>query len=127
MARILLIDPDQNLSATIAESLKRAGHIVEISESAQSAIHSVDKFKPELIILELQMRTHNGIEFLYELRSYDDCQNLPVIIHSFISPTQQAISPMLWKQLNIKDYLYKPSAKLADLSARVEDVLILAR
>lgn len=126
MSQILLVEPDGRLARTVTESLTSNNHTVHLAETAQAAIIIVDDVRPNIIILELQLPVHNGVEFLYELRSYADCQNIPVLIYSNIPPTIEAISPLLWRQLGISAYLYKPLAKLTDIIRTIDDVLPLA-
>src|SRR5665213_2102299 len=82
MARILLIEPDRRLAETYAKALVAAGHKVTARAGAQSAITAADGAKPDLVILELQLIEHSGVEFLYEFRSYPEWQDIPVLIHS---------------------------------------------
>lgn len=84
MKHILLIEPDKILSENYRLSFQKSGYKIQITHDAQAAIYAVDKIKPDLIVLEIQLASHSGIEFLYELRSYSDWQNIPVIILSLI-------------------------------------------
>ena len=126
MAQILLVEPDIKLGKVYSQFLIDQGNEVSWRTTAQSALTSVDEQTPDLIILELQLAAHNGIEFLYEFRSYKDWQVIPVLIHSQVPPLLKAISPMLWDQLGIVGYLYKPATKLRDLARSVEKVLVPA-
>ncbi len=126
MAKVLLVEPDRYLANNIQMALRHFGHTVKACHTAQSAIHQTDVNRPDVIILELQLPVHNGIEFLYELRSYYDWQQLPVIVYSQVPPTLKAISSMLWRQLHIAAYHYKPFTKLAELAASVDNVLVSA-
>ena len=126
MSRILLIEPDRQLAKTVAGLFEHQSHTVKLAATAQAAITAVDEDYPDIIILELQLSVHNGIEFLYELRSYADWQDIPVIVYSQVPPTIKAISPQLWDRLGIVAYHYKPIAKLADLSNSVDNVLVKA-
>ncbi len=123
MSVLLLIEPDYELGQTTHDYLKHSGHKTKWCRSAQQAIAAADKQKPDLIILELQLPIHNGIEFLYELRSYQDWQNVPVIIYSQVPPNLKAISPMLWDNLKVTAYLYKPQVKLANLVESIDNAL----
>ncbi|MGZ6004817.1 MAG: response regulator [Candidatus Saccharimonadales bacterium] len=123
MTKILLIEPDINLGRIYQHFLQAVGHEVRWRTTAQAALTSVDANKPALVVLELQLAAHNGIEFLYEFRSYQDWQSIPVIIHSQVPPLLKAISPMLWDELGIAGYYYKPSTKLKDLARAVDSVL----
>jgi two-component system phosphate regulon response regulator PhoB len=72
MANILLIEPDRLLAEIYQRALSSEGHNVVVCAGAQSAILSADQSTPDLVILELQLVEHSGIEFLYEFRSYSE-------------------------------------------------------
>ena len=126
MAQILLIEPDIKLGDIYKQYLETGGHQVEWRTTAQAALTTIDKHRPDLVLLEIQLSLHNGIEFLYEFRSYKDWHDIPVIVHSQVSPVLKAISPMLWDQLTVSKYLYKPITKLSDLLRSVEATLVPA-
>lgn len=123
MAHVLLLEPDELLGQTYSTALKQHDHSVSWCHSAQDAIHSADKQIPDVVILELQLAMHNGIEFLYEFRTYKDLQQIPVIVLSHVPPTLKAISPVLWDNMHIAAYHYKPLTRLADLAHTVNRVL----
>lgn len=127
MAQILLIEPDYILAKTYYEALSRAGHRVTPAAGAQSALIAADKAKPDLVILELQLIEHSGIEFLYELRSYPDWQAIPVLLHTQVPPAEfNGNGTLLNGQLSIAGYLYKPQTSLRELVAQVEARLAVA-
>ncbi len=123
MSRVLLIEPDRVLAKTYHQALMTAGHVVQTCGSAQSAIIMADSFDPEVVVLELQLVSHSGAEFLYEFRSYADWQSVPVLVHTNISPTRFTGSfAVTQKQLGINQYLYKPLTTLRDLLRAVDTV-----
>lgn len=122
MSHVLLIEPDRVLAADYKLALSSAGHKVVWRASGQAAVEAADKQTPDLIILELQLPAHNGLEFLYEFRSYLEWQSIPVIVQSVV-PSQILIEAGAWKLLGISKYLYKPHARLKDLVMAVEEVL----
>ncbi|HSX53261.1 MAG TPA: response regulator [Patescibacteria group bacterium] len=123
MAQILLIEPDRLLGDTYQAALQHHSHQVSWCFGAQDAIAAIDTQLPDIIILELQLPNHNGVEFLYELRSYSDLQSIPVIVLSHVPPVLRAISPVFWEQLGITAYHYKPLTKLADITRSVDRAL----
>lgn len=124
MASILLIEPDRILADTFCLGLQKAGHQVSVCATAQAAIMAADRQLPEVVILELQLVEHSGIEFLYEFRSYAEWQNIPAIILSHVPPAEFNQSAEILKQeLKIADYLYKPSTDLAKLTQAVAQLL----
>ena len=123
MARILLVEPDQLLARTYQTALQRAGHKVDIAASAQAAVDAADAHRPDVVVLELQLADHNGVEFLYEFRSYPEWQKVPVIVQSNVPLNEFKISAATWRQLGVAGYLYKPRTTLSQLLAAVRDVV----
>ncbi len=122
MPNILLIEPDRRLTETYRRALEAAGHAVTTANGAQAAIMAADAAKPDLVILELQLIEHSGIEFLYEFRSYLDWQAIPVIIQSQVPPGEfNDNRQLLAQELGVKAYLYKPHTTLRQLLAQVDE------
>lgn len=122
---ILIIEPDKILGKAIQNALETAGHKISWCRSAQKAIDSLDEELPDLIILELQLGIHNGIEFLYELRSYVEWQNIPVVIHTINTKALDDIFAPSLAQLNVKAVLYKPRTSTAKLVQAVRQLVPL--
>jgi DNA-binding response OmpR family regulator len=120
---VLLVESDTKLAAVYREFLGKEGYKVVTAADAQQAIHAVDEHRPNLVVLEVQLPDHNGVEFLYELRSYADWHDLPVIIYSIIPPERFKIAPENWGDYGVQDYLYKPKAKLTDLLKAINKIL----
>lgn len=124
MTNILLIEPDRVLAAIYYQALTNEGYQVSVAPGAQSAIMASDRSQPDLIILELQLVDHSGIEFLYEFKSYSEWQDAKVIIHSHIPPAEFSSSAaILREQLGMIEYLYKPHTSLEQLVGSVSSAL----
>jgi DNA-binding response OmpR family regulator len=124
MAHILLIEPDYRLAEIYAQALNAAGHRIVRVPGAQAAISAADAAKPDLVILEIQLVEHSGIEFLYEFRSYLDWQTVPVIIQSQVPPGEFEHSrQLLYDDLGVRTYLYKPRTDLRRLLAEVQALI----
>lgn len=116
---VLLIEPDAILSRTYAAALKVAGHTVAVTPSAQAAVHLADEKKPDVVVLELQLGRHNGVEFLYEFRSYSEWLQVPVIIHTLVPPAELTQSITLERELGVVQVLHKSAMNLSQLCAAV--------
>ena len=91
------------------------GHQAHWLVDLQSAVEGMDKTLPDALIVDLNLAGRSGIELLYELRSYPEWQNLPVIVWSGLSNDE--IEPLLasLKDLGISDYHSKSSSSLSNL------------
>ena len=124
MARIILVEPDRPLAEIYRQTLADDGHEVVVCAGAQAAVSAADADRPDMVILELQLVEHSGIEFLYEFRSYPEWQAIPVIIHSWVPPAEFADSrQLLGQELGVDTYLYKPRTTLSQLASSVRDRL----
>ena len=123
LCQVLVVEPDKLLASTYRRAMEDSGITSEWQSSAQDAIDSIDKSKPKLIILELQLHVHNGIEFLHELRSYPDWQMIPIILLTLVPEHELGLSEDSKKQLNIVGYHYKPHTSLEQLVEFVNEEL----
>ncbi len=119
---ILLIEPDVLLAESYRRAFQAAGHSVVAARSAQTAVQAADEQQPDVVVLELQLPGHNGVEFLYEFRSYPEWLHIPVIVHSFTPSSEYASAATLERELGVRRCLYKPETSLADLCEAVENL-----
>lgn len=122
MADVLILEPDAQLAQIYRQALEHEGHSVRRTVSAQDAVFMVDESLPDLILVEIQLVAHSGIEFLYELRSYAEWQHIPALIHSCIPPSEFEDSiELLRDRLHVTAYLYKPQTTLQSLLRAVRE------
>ena len=123
--QVLLIEPDFILGNIYKDHLEKFHYNVVLCNNVQIAVNEVDINKPDIIILEIQNSSHNGIEFLYELRSYPEWQDIPVIIHSMLSEDSLKFNEIIKKELGIVSCLYKPNSSLGKLHYELNKLLIV--
>jgi len=116
---ILIVEPDRLLADVYVRHLQTAGHSCEAVRSAQMAVHAADEQMPDLVLLELQLPQHNGVEFLYEFRSYPEWLHIPIIINSFVPPQAYNTSETLRNELGVVEFLHKPVSSLHQLQQAV--------
>lgn len=77
MARILLIEDDEQFRAMLRMTLDRAGHEVEESANGREGLDQVNRQMPDLVITDLVMPEKEGLETIMELWSAHP--QLPII------------------------------------------------
>ena len=122
MNRILLVEPDQYLAVIYSSALQHNGHIVSIARTVAQSVNLLDAEKFDLMIIELKIAQHNGIELLYEMRSYVDWNKIRIIIHSSV-PEQKMMTSKTIDQLDVDKYLFKPRTSLSELCNSVEQIM----
>lgn len=124
--KILLVEPDRILGAIMKSALEVYDYSVDWKRTAQTALDSLDDSIPDLIILELQLGLHNGIEYLYEIASYPEWQDIPVIIHTINARAQDETFAESFEQLKVKAVLYKPKTSTAKLLQLVNQFAVVS-
>lgn len=123
MCDVLLLEPDSVLAKTYRLALEASKLKVVVCSDAESAIRTIDNSKPKVIVLELQLAQHNGVEFLYELRSYPDLEDVPVIVFSGRSEQETGLNESLQEQLGIAAYCYKPQTSIDQITVAVKQAI----
>ena len=114
--KILLIDDDDNILASVSVALKAEGWDVEVYSDGEKGLIALQKETPDIIILDIKMPRLDGMEFLHELRA---TSNLPVI---FLTSKNDELDVALGLRMGADDYITKPfSQKL--LIERIRAVL----
>jgi len=112
---ILLIEPDTVLAQIYIQALENAGHSISFVREADAAIHTADRKKPDLVVLEMQLTCHSGTAFLQEFRSYADWQDIPVVLHTVIPLAKLSRFKDALQEMGVTHQLYKPHTTLRQL------------
>lgn len=80
MARILIVEDDKDLNNAYSIILKSEGHEVESAFDGKEALKKVEKFEPELILLDLLMPVMGGLEFLQQYDQVNKHPDVKVLI-----------------------------------------------
>ncbi len=118
--KVLLIEPDKVLRQIYIQAFEDQNIIVSACASSQEAVTILEDFFADVIVTELQIAEHNGVELIHEIRSYLEWQDIPIVINSIIPHSNVAINNAVMKQLNITDYMYKAVTSLQKLISVTE-------
>lgn len=119
MKKILLVEDDAWLSDLYFDALSKSSVVVR-ADSAEQALEIIDVNEIDLIVLDMFLPGHNGIELLHEIASYDDSANIPVVILSAVHGREFNLANNRWHHYGVVEYLYKPETKPRQLVEVVE-------
>ncbi|HUY57952.1 MAG TPA: response regulator transcription factor [Candidatus Micrarchaeaceae archaeon] len=114
--RVLVVDDEPAITEFIRIGLSREGFEVETAADGRAALAAVDRFTPDVVVLDVMMPRMDGIALTRELAG-DPRRGL--VILSARDDTQDRI---LGLDLGADDYLGKPF-EFGELLARVRSVL----
>ncbi len=116
--RILAVDDNIINLATIEQELKNKYEVITVNSGAR-AIRYLNKEKPDLILLDIQMALMDGIETLREIRTMENGAAIPVIMLTARKDKETVIEGT---KLGILDYVLKPFDS-QDLHMRIDKAL----
>lgn len=91
---VLVVDDDPDMLTLLNTMLRRVGYVVMRASSAESALHLVKSFMPNLFVVDLLMPDMNGLELCEKIRRIPHTANVPIIVLTAlnsIKSRQQAI------------------------------------
>ena len=101
--RILIIDDDNLVCISLKKVLIKLGYDVNVCMDGSKVYQSVELHQPDIILLDIYLTTHNGLDILKELsRRYF---HIPVIMVTAYSDVKIAVNSM---KLGAFDFLLKP-------------------
>jgi len=115
--RVLVVDDDPAVCASIDRALRLEGYVVETAGTGQRALDSLVSSQPDAVVLDLQLPDIDGIEVCRRLREAGD--DTPVLMLTARDAIDDRVQGL---DAGADDYLVKPFA-LAELLARLRALL----
>ena len=116
-ARVLVVDDEPNITDLVALALRYEGFSVEKAGSGRAALSAVQKFKPDLVILDVMLPDLSGLDVMKRLTS--EGRKVPVIFLTARDSTEDKVHGLT---IGGDDYVTKPFS-IEELVARVRVVL----
>lgn len=111
--RILLVEDEALLAASVARFLESQGHTVTTVADGRDAVHIAATSPVEAVLLDLTLPGLDGLEVLRQVRARDP--SLPVLVMTARSAVGDRVAGL---DLGADDYIVKPVA-LEELGARL--------
>ena len=80
--RVLVVDDDEQLRYVLRETMTEDGYEVEAASNGQEALTIIERWQPDLILLDLMMPVMDGETFRQEQQRLGLAERVPVIVLS---------------------------------------------
>ncbi|HLA41742.1 MAG TPA: response regulator transcription factor [Candidatus Glassbacteria bacterium] len=117
--KILVVEDEDDILELVTYNLVREGYQVEGVRTGEDALASVNRYTPDLIVLDLMLPGVDGMEVCRQIRSNHKLQNVPLVMLTAKSEESDIVSGL---ELGADDYVTKPFSPKVFL-ARVRAVL----
>jgi DNA-binding response OmpR family regulator len=115
MKKILIVDDEEVIRMLYGEELEDEGYEVITTGSGHDLVGLIEREEPDLIILDIKMAEHNGLDLLQDVRK--EFYNIPVILCSAYSSYKGDLKSIA------ADYYVVKSADLGELKQKIKMAL----
>jgi signal transduction histidine kinase len=120
---VLVVDDEPANLQLMSQILEEEGYEVRAAPSGKFALELAERFRPDLILLDVRMPKMDGYEVCRRLKTFEKSCEVPVI---FVSAYSDAEDEVAGFEAGGTDYVAKP-VRPAELLARVSTHLSLSR
>lgn len=113
--RVLIVEDSATVSVAISVALGNDGMQTRLAQTGADGLAAFESFKPDMILLDLELPDANGLDLLGQLGGRPGCG---VIVVTSSGAEAQRIAGL---ELGADDYLVKP-VPLRELAARIRAV-----
>jgi len=102
MTKILVVDDQEYLRLLYSEELTEAGYEVVTAEDGHRLIERIEREKPDLVILDINMADCNGLDLLHDIQNH--FYDLPVILPTAYNTFKEDMKSIEADSYAVKSY-----------------------
>ena len=123
--RVMLIDDDKELCSLLKVELESKGMLVNILFKIENIISELTEFRPELLLLDMEMPDYSGIDIALLVRQHAQFESLPIVYLSAEQNQEKQAEALLF---DADDFLVKPISNerlTSSIRSRVQRARVL--
>ncbi len=105
MARVLVVDDDKQIVRLLQSYLEQAGYQVLTAYDGETALHTIRRERPDLVLLDLMLPNRDGWEITRIVRGDERLAGLPVLM---LTARVEDTDKIVGLELGADDYVTKP-------------------
>ena len=116
-SRVLVVDDEENITFLLDSALRHFGFEVKVAANGRDALREVERFNPDVMLLDVMLPDLDGFEIVRRLRT--DGHKVPVL---FLTARDAVDDKVRGLTLGGDDYVTKPFS-LEEVVARLQVIL----
>ena len=120
MTKIAIIEDDPTISQMYRMKFEADGFDVRMAGNGKIGVDLVKSFKPDIILLDIQMPEMDGAAALKLIREHKDSKDTPVIILTNLGEEE---APREMRSLGISSYIVKANNTPRQVVAHVKNTI----
>lgn len=103
--RLLLVEDEEDIAFILRFLLERHGYTVDHAADGRAALERLGAAVPDLVLMDVMLPYHDGIELVERLRATPGWQSVPVLMLSAKAREADIVRAL---ELGADDYVTKP-------------------
>lgn len=113
MAKIWIVDDDEDIALNLASILKKEGHDVTLRDTTEGAVAALTKARPDLVILDVMFPESPvaGFDLARQVRQRREIKELPIILLTGVNqefPMEFSSKDIDPNWMPVQDFVEKP-------------------
>lgn len=79
-ARVLIVDDEANIVISLEFLMEQAGYTVAVARTGDEAIEQIERFRPDLVLLDVMLPGVNGFDILQRVRQQPERKGMAIIM-----------------------------------------------
>ena len=104
-AKILVVDDEANIVIALKYILQKEGYDVETARDGEEALSKVEKFNPDIVLLDIMMPKKSGYEVCAALKADKKTQLIPIIMLTALAQKEERIKAI---EAGADEFISKP-------------------
>ncbi len=117
--KILIVDDEPNIVVPLEFLMEQNSFEVKVAESGEQAMDAMEKFKPDLILLDIMLPGMDGYEVCQRVRQNPELKQTKIV---FLSAMARTIDIAKGMGLSADSYITKPFS-ISDVVYNVKQLL----
>ena len=118
--KILLAEDNSILANLYKSMLEKAGHTVYVEPDGEQALYRMRRWKPDLVLLDLNMPKKTGYEVLAERKGDPDLKKIPVIV---LTGMDESETRRKSEELGADGYIHKVKVEIEPLLKKIGELV----
>jgi len=121
MIKILIVEDEKDLLSVLVERFTEEKFSVEVARDGGEAVPAVNKFMPDIVLLDLILPKKSGFDVLKELKADEKTKNIKVVVLSNLAEDENIKKAI---KLGADDYFVKTQHPITECVEKVKAIAL---
>ncbi len=118
--KVLIVEDDPIMAKIYIKKFQLAGFEVDSAQDGETGLNKVKTIKPDMVLMDVMLPKLNGIEAMVRAKADPDTANIPFLILTNLSTTDDADTAI---KKGAVAYIVKSDVTPAQVVAKVKELL----